>query len=53
VEVIALDRYTFKRPDPRGVLMGFASFDETEIRRGLIQLAAVLERKNLKASRGG
>ncbi len=43
VEVIALDRYTLERPDPRGVLLGFAAFDETAIRRGLRQLAAALE----------
>jgi GntR family transcriptional regulator/MocR family aminotransferase len=52
VEVIALDRYTFKRPDPRGVLLGFAAFDETAIRKGLLQLAAVLERKNPGHPRG-
>ena len=39
VEVIGLDRYTLKRPDPKGVLMGFAAFDEKAIRKGLIQLA--------------
>lgn len=44
VEVVALDRYTFKRPDPKGVLLGFAAFDETEIRRGLRQLVAALDR---------
>jgi GntR family transcriptional regulator/MocR family aminotransferase len=42
VEVIGLDRYTLKRPDPKGVLMGFAAFPETAIRRGLIQLAKAL-----------
>jgi GntR family transcriptional regulator / MocR family aminotransferase len=45
VEVFALDRYTLKRPDPKGVLLGFAAFDEAAIRKGLIQLAAALERK--------
>jgi GntR family transcriptional regulator/MocR family aminotransferase len=43
VEVVALDRYTFKRSDPKGVLLGFAAFDETLIRKGLLQLAAALE----------
>jgi GntR family transcriptional regulator / MocR family aminotransferase len=42
VEVLALDRYTLKRPDPRGVLLGFAAYDETAIRDGLVELAAAL-----------
>ncbi|MBV9343229.1 MAG: PLP-dependent aminotransferase family protein [Acidobacteria bacterium] len=45
IEVFALDRYTFKRPDPKGVLLGFGAFDETAIRRGMLQLRAALERK--------
>jgi GntR family transcriptional regulator/MocR family aminotransferase len=44
VEVMALDRYTFKSPDPKGVLLGFAAFDEGMIRAGLIKLAAALGR---------
>jgi GntR family transcriptional regulator/MocR family aminotransferase len=48
VEVVALDRYTLKCPDPRGVLLGFAAFDERAIREGLLKLAAVLQRKNRK-----
>jgi GntR family transcriptional regulator / MocR family aminotransferase len=51
VEAVALDRYTLNRPDPRGVLLGFAAFDEAAIRKGVLQLAAVLERKNLKSPR--
>jgi GntR family transcriptional regulator/MocR family aminotransferase len=43
IEVTALDRYVLKRTDPKGLLMGFAGFDETEIRRALIQLAAALD----------
>jgi len=43
VEVFALDRYTLKRPDQKGLLLGFAAFDETAIRKGLIQLAAALD----------
>jgi GntR family transcriptional regulator / MocR family aminotransferase len=42
VEVIGIDRYTLKRPDPKGVLLGFAAHTETEIRRGLVRLAAAL-----------
>lgn len=43
VEVFALDRYTLRRPDPKGVLLGFAAFDETALRRGIVQLAAALD----------
>lgn len=39
VEAIGIDRYTLKRPDPKGVLLGFAAHTETAIRRALIQLA--------------
>jgi GntR family transcriptional regulator/MocR family aminotransferase len=44
IEIIALDRYTLKSPDPKGVLLGFAAFDEAAIRAGLIRLAAALRR---------
>jgi len=44
IEVAALDRYTFKSPDPKGVILGFAAFDEAMIRAGLIKLAAALGR---------
>jgi GntR family transcriptional regulator/MocR family aminotransferase len=44
VEVVAIDRYTLKSPDPKGVLLGFAAFDEAAIRAGLINLAAALGR---------
>lgn len=49
VEAVALDRYTLKRPDPGGVLLGFAAFDEATIRRGLDRLAAALSRRNVRA----
>jgi GntR family transcriptional regulator/MocR family aminotransferase len=49
VEVIAIDRYTLKRPDPKGVIMGFAAFDEGTIREGLVRLAAALSRRNVRA----
>lgn len=45
IEAIALDRYTLKRPDPGGLLLGFAAFDEDAIRQGVRRLAAALERK--------
>lgn len=45
IEALALDRYTFKRSDPKGLILGFAAFDETAIRRGLVKLLSALERK--------
>ena len=33
---MALDRYTLKSKDPKGVLLGFAAFDEKAIRAGLM-----------------
>jgi len=51
VEVFALDRYTLKRPDLKGLLLGFAAFDETAIRKGLIQLAAALDQNASCAAR--
>lgn len=42
IEALALDRYTLKRPDPKGLLLGFAAFDEATIRKGLIKLATAL-----------
>ena len=44
VEVLALDRFTLKAPDPKGVLLGFAAFDEETIRTSLIKLAEALGR---------
>ena len=32
VEVMGLDRFTLKRPDPNGLLLGFAAFGEAAIR---------------------
>lgn len=49
VEVIALDRYTLKRPDPKGIILGFAAFDEATIREGLVRLAAAFSRRNIRA----
>jgi GntR family transcriptional regulator/MocR family aminotransferase len=45
VEATALDRYTLKAPDPGGLLLGFAAFDETTIRGGLVRLAAALSQR--------
>jgi GntR family transcriptional regulator/MocR family aminotransferase len=44
VDVIGLDRYTLKRADPKGLLLGFGNFDEGTIRKGLIHLASALDR---------
>jgi len=49
IETAALDRFTLKRPDPRGLLLGFAAFDEKAILRGVVQLAGALSRP----ARGG
>jgi GntR family transcriptional regulator/MocR family aminotransferase len=45
VEVVALDRYTLRSPDPKGVLLGFAAFDEKAIRAGLVKLSSALDRR--------
>src|ERR1700722_10578804 len=42
VETRALDRFTFRRKDPKGLLLGFAAHDEKAIRQGLGGLAAAL-----------
>jgi GntR family transcriptional regulator/MocR family aminotransferase len=39
VEVLGVDRYTFRRADPKGVVLGFAAYPEPAIRDALIQLA--------------
>lgn len=39
VETLSLDRYTLSVPDPKGLLLGFASFNETAIREGTRRLA--------------
>jgi GntR family transcriptional regulator / MocR family aminotransferase len=45
VEAIALDRYTLKSAEPKGVLLGFAAFDEVAIRAGIMKLAEALDRR--------
>jgi GntR family transcriptional regulator/MocR family aminotransferase len=42
IEVLAADRYTLRRPDPKALVLGFAAFDGTEIRQGLVRLAKAL-----------
>ncbi|MFL6351214.1 MAG: PLP-dependent aminotransferase family protein [Bryobacteraceae bacterium] len=48
IEALALDRFTLTRHDPRGVLLGFAAFDEVTIREGLIKLSAGLSRPSVR-----
>jgi len=42
VEVLAVDRLTLRRPDPKALLLGFGGFDEVGIRQGLIRLTKAL-----------
>jgi GntR family transcriptional regulator / MocR family aminotransferase len=42
VETRALSRFTLRRKDPKGLILGFAAHDEKAIRQGLIRLAAAL-----------
>jgi GntR family transcriptional regulator/MocR family aminotransferase len=49
VEVVAIDRYSLNSSDPKGVVLGFAAFDEATIRAGLIRLATALERRTSRA----
>ena len=46
VETRALDRFTLKGVDPRGLLLGFAAFDERTIREGIRRLASALGTRN-------
>lgn len=43
VEVWPLDRFAIARKDLRGLVLGFAAFNEREIRSGVIALARALE----------
>jgi len=49
IETMALSRFALKRSDVHGLLLGFASFDESEIRRGVVKLAGALEREAPKS----
>jgi GntR family transcriptional regulator/MocR family aminotransferase len=46
VETLGFHRLTLARPDPQGLVLGFAAFDETGIRNGVISLAKALERSS-------
>jgi GntR family transcriptional regulator/MocR family aminotransferase len=43
IETMGLHRFTRGRADIRGLLLGFAAFDEERIRQGLIELASALK----------
>ena len=43
IEALGLDRFTLKRRNVEGLLLGFAAFEEREIRRGIVTLASALE----------
>jgi GntR family transcriptional regulator / MocR family aminotransferase len=51
VEAIAIDRYSLDRPDPRGVVLGFATFNEAEIRAGVSRLGQCLTRRGHRTER--
>jgi GntR family transcriptional regulator/MocR family aminotransferase len=42
IETRALDRFTLRRKDPKGLLLGFAAHDEKAILQGMVRLAAAL-----------
>jgi GntR family transcriptional regulator/MocR family aminotransferase len=42
IEVLAVDRFTLRAPDPNALLLGFSGFDAAAIRLGLIRLAEAL-----------
>jgi GntR family transcriptional regulator/MocR family aminotransferase len=44
VETLSLDRCTLAAPDPKGLLLGFASFDEAAIRDGVRKLARAFQK---------
>jgi GntR family transcriptional regulator/MocR family aminotransferase len=48
IETMALDRFSIQRRDIRGLLVGFAAFDEREIRRGVLALAQALNGSKVK-----
>lgn len=42
VETRGLDRFILQCPDPKGLLLGFAAFDENELRKGVMRLGRAL-----------
>lgn len=52
LETRALDRFSLTQHDPKGLLLGFAAFDEGSIRSGIVQLATALSKRNHVSNRG-
>jgi GntR family transcriptional regulator/MocR family aminotransferase len=46
IETRALDRFALTRRDPKGLLLGFAAFDEKAIHAAIIDLAGALRKTN-------
>jgi GntR family transcriptional regulator/MocR family aminotransferase len=44
IETMAVDRFVLSETDPRGILLGFAAFDERTIKRGVASLAMALSK---------
>jgi GntR family transcriptional regulator / MocR family aminotransferase len=42
IETMGLHRFVLRRPDPRGLLLGFAAFDERSIRQAVTLMARAL-----------
>jgi GntR family transcriptional regulator/MocR family aminotransferase len=53
IETLGMHRFTMGGVDPCGVVLGFAAFDEKEIRRGVVQMARALERSTSKTQARG
>ena len=47
IETVGLHRFAIGRERVQGLLLGFAAFEEREIQRGVINLAAALDRPSL------
>lgn len=45
IDTLGMHRFTLRGEDPRGIVLGFAGFDEKQIRRGVTQMARVLDRR--------
>lgn len=45
IETVALSRFALRRRDVQGLQLGFAAFDDREIRRAAVTLASALHRK--------
>lgn len=45
IDSLGMHRFTLRGEDPRGIVLGFAGFDEKQIQRGVVQMARALDRK--------